>query len=108
MADIAVGICVGRIERQRPLVVGEGFVEPSQFLQRERTHIQRLEVVGLKFVAQIEASEGLLEPVRSIEEMRELVRRVPMARIELQRMLKAQDRVRRAFDIDQDVAEISP
>ena len=92
----------------RPSIVGEGLVEPSQVVQRERAQGQHERTVGLQFVALVAAGESFLEAPRLQEKKCCLVGCVPMARIELERLLKAQHRIRRALHLDEGITQLCP
>ena len=52
--------------------------------------------------------ERLFEPLQPEEQIPALVGGLPAAGIELERMLKAEDGLGRAVEIDQNIAEIDP
>jgi hypothetical protein len=89
------GIGVRRVQQMRASSISESFLEPVNILQRVRPHMDRLEIVGLELVAEIEVDESFLETFSPMQKQRSSVGRVPMLRIQLQRALKAQDRVGR-------------
>src|ERR1700741_5194391 len=92
----------------RLFVRSDGLFEPSQPLQRFRTQMQRLDVVGFKLMTQIEVDKSFLEALRLIEEQRDAFRRLPMTRRALERVLKAQDRLGRTLKLVERPRKIAP
>src|SRR3984893_13975562 len=92
----------------RPSMFDQGFFKSFQAVECNRTQVQRRGVVRPQFVANLEVDERLLEPVLLIQEKPGLVGRIPMARIYLERTLKAENRFRSTFRFDQSAAEIAP
>ena len=75
--------------------------------RRKGAQLQRRGVVRLQFVAQVEnASASSNRPRRRADPA--LMCSLPMARIELERVLKAQQRVRRPLQVHKNVAEVLP
>ena len=70
-------------------------------MQRQATRIQRRSAIRLQFVAQVQFDKSLFEALRLEQKNRAVVRCVPVARVKLQRMFVAQDRVVRALQQDE-------
>ena len=90
IADIVAGDEIAGRERVGPQEFSQGFVESLQASQSARTSLQRRNVIGPPFVATIEASQRLLEPLRVMKQQTALIGRVPVARIELEHTLIGQ------------------
>lgn len=65
-------------------------------------------MVRRHFIASIKKQDGLGVASKLIEKRSALVERVLMARIELQDVLKAQQRLIKTFHLNENVAHVSP
>src|SRR5262249_37044023 len=104
---VANGGVVGR-KRVRPVTKAERVLEPFQVAKARSLPLQRCDVVGPQRVAEVEIGKGLLDTAETVEKNRALVRRLPVLRVELECMLKAQDSLVRAFEGDQRVGKVAP
>src|SRR5205814_9434575 len=70
--------------------------------------LQRRGVIRPQLIAQVELDKRLLEPLELMQENAALIGGLPMPRVELKSMLKAQERIGRPIERDKNAAGMLP
>ena len=107
-ADIVERVGIARPKGVGPQTIGERCFEFFQAEQRAGACLQCRSVVGQHVIADIEARCRLLESPGVVEQNPALVGGVLVARIELEHMLKAQQGMVVALQLQQGVAHLFP